>query len=560
TMTNPLTRNNVAVTITKNVTGAPATGAPGTYNFSITCANPTATYTGSMTIPANGTTATSAAVNIPAGSTSCTILETARPTAPANYTWGAATYVQLVTPLPVSGTATGTITNPLTANPASLTITKNVTGAPATGAPGTYNFSVTCATPAATYNGTVVIPANGITGTSAAISIPVGSTNCAVTEGTIPTAPTNYTWGAVTYAQPAAAAATPGAVLTGTMTNPLTRNNVAVTITKNVTGAPATGAPGTYNFSITCANPTATYPGSMTIAANGITATSAAISIPAGSTGCTILETARPGAPVNYTWGTATYTQPPVTLPASGTATGTITNPLTPNAAGLTVTKNVTGAPATGAPGTYNFSVTCATPAATYNGTVVIPANGTTGTSAAVSIPAGSTNCVITEGTIPTAPTNYSWGAVTYVQPAAAALPPGGSITGTMTNPLTRNNVAVTITKNVTGAPATGAPGTYNFSITCANPTATYPGSMTIAANGTTATSAAISIPAGSTGCAITEGTIPTAPVNYTWGTATYAQPPATLPASGTATGTITNPLTPNAAGLTVTKNVTGAP
>jgi len=76
-----------------------------------------------------------------------------------------------------------------------------------------------------------------------------------------------------------------------------------------------------------------------------------------------------------------------------------------------------------------------------------------------VSIPAGSTSCTITEGTQPTAPTNYSWGAATYTQPSATAMAAGGTANGTIVNPLSRNQIAVTIGKTVTGAPASGAPG-----------------------------------------------------------------------------------------------------
>ncbi|HOB02950.1 MAG TPA: DUF5979 domain-containing protein, partial [Casimicrobium huifangae] len=105
------------------------------------------------------------------------------------------------------------------------------------------------------------------------------------------------------------------------------------------------------------------------------------------------------------------------TLPIGTSQTGT-NNPdssqacVNPAQVPVTINKTVTGAPATGAPGTYNFTITCSTPTATYNGSVTLTGTATTG-STTINVPAGSTNCVVTEPSVPTAPTNYSWGAAT---------------------------------------------------------------------------------------------------------------------------------------------------
>ncbi|MEQ1597466.1 MAG: hypothetical protein ABL985_20480, partial [Casimicrobium sp.] len=131
---------------------------------------------------------------------------------------------------------------------------------------------------------------------------------------------------------------------------------ITVTLNKTVTGAPATGAPGTYNFSISCQTPTATYPASITLSGATLTG-STTVSIPAGSTNCVATETGVPTAPTNYTWGTPVVTGGTMATPLFANATVGVTNPLTRNNVAVTITKNVTGAPATGAPGTYNFSI-----------------------------------------------------------------------------------------------------------------------------------------------------------------------------------------------------------
>ncbi|MFT3789767.1 MAG: hypothetical protein QM741_01560 [Rudaea sp.] len=220
--------------------------------------------------------------------------------------------------------------------------------------------------------------------------------------------------------------------------------------------------------------------GSATTSGTGTSASTGQIVLPAGST-LQFTEALKAGgtgtdqAPSNYIAllsctnattgsatvppsgsGTAQATQQawPEFTPAAGDVLNcTITNTLAPGT--LTVTKNITGGPATTSAMAFPFSVACSTPDATYSGTVDVAANATTG-STTVSIPAGSTNCTISEGTQPTAPTNYTWGTPTYTQPAATAMAAGGTASGTIVNPLnTLPSIAVTKTvKTVNGSPA----------------------------------------------------------------------------------------------------------
>lgn len=323
---------------------------------------------------------------------------------------------------------------------------------------------------------------------------------------------------------------------------------VPVTVTKTLTGAPAGGVDGTYAFTLTCG--TNTYNGSVVLGGGALTG-QATVNVPVGSTGCTVAETSTPPAPTNYTWGTATYVQP--TSPIAAGATATITNPLSANPGTLTITKTITGGTSATAL-SFPYTVTCATPSNTYTGNVTVAAGASNGTATVNNIPAGST-CTVAEGTLPPPPSNYSWGTPTYTQPSGA-MAPGGTQTATIANSLARNQVTLTVTKDVTGAPATGAPGSYDFSVSCANPTASYTGSVVLTGT-TTSGTGTVTIPEGSTGCTVTETSTPTAPPNYTWGTATYVQP--TSPIASGATATITNPLIDMRADVSVVKTLTTA-
>ncbi|MBS0514859.1 MAG: hypothetical protein JSS16_05255 [Proteobacteria bacterium] len=429
----------VAVTINKTVTGAPAAGAPGGYAFSLVCNN--GTYTGTVALTGTATNG-STTVDVPQGAICSTLTETSKATAPTNYNWGTETTVP---PGTITTGSSGSITNPLSLIPGTLTVTKTITGGPAVTSAMAFPFNVACSTPAATYPGTVNVAANATTG-STTVSIPAGSTNCTIAEGARPTAPTNYTWGAPTYTQPSAAAMPAGGTASGTIVNPLTRNQIAVTISKTVTGAPASGAPGAYGFSLTC--DTGTYTGTVTLTGTATTG-STTVNVPQGATCPTLTETSKATAPTNYTWGTATTTAPVGTIAAG--SSGSMTNPLTRNQIAVTISKTVTGAPASGAPGAYGFSLTCDT--GTYTGTVTLAGTATTG-STTVNVPQGATCPTLTETSKAAAPTGYSWGTATTVPPTGT-IAAGSS--GTITNPLNLPaDITVTKTvKTVNGAPAT---------------------------------------------------------------------------------------------------------
>ncbi len=524
--------------VTINYTMSPSVPAP-----SLVCSGSAGSgaYNAVTATPSTGTAATANGCGTLTGVPSLTVAKGV----PTITNTGGNTY---------SATYTLTVSN--TGGAAGSYTLTDTPGFPATGVTLT-NWTVT------TTNGTLNSPVPAVANNTAA---QISASNVSIAAGTtsVPTTHTytvqiNYTMTSAASALTCSGSAGSGAynatAITGSSS--ATANNcgalnkiVAVTINKTVTGAPAAGAPGGYAFSLVCNN--GTYTGTVALtgtATNGSTT----VDVPQGAICSTLTETSKATAPTNYNWGTET-TVPPGTITTG--SSGSITNPLSLIPGTLTVTKTITGGPAVTSAMAFPFNVACSTPAATYPGTVNVAANATTG-STTVSIPAGSTNCTIAEGARPTAPTNYTWGAPTYTQPSAAAMPAGGTASGTIVNPLTRNQIAVTISKTVTGAPASGAPGAYGFSLTC--DTGTYTGTVTLAGTATTG-STTVNVPQGATCPTLTETSKAAAPTGYSWGTATTVPPTGTIAAGSS--GTITNPLN-LPADITVTKTVktvNGAP
>ena len=250
-----------------------------------------------------------------------------------------------------------------------------------------------------------------------------------------------------------------------TVTNKVVLDTQVVTVNKTVTGAPSTGAPGAYAMSIACAAPTTgPFTGTVTLTGSAVTGATT-ISIPGGATDCLTTETSKPTAPTGYSWGSATLPASFATT-AGGSNAVTVSNPLIAGAHTVTVTKTVTGAPSTGAPGAYAMSIACAAPnAGPFTGTVTLSGAATTGTTT-VSIPAGATSCATTETSKATAPTGYSWGSATL--PASFATTAGGNNAVTVTNPL--NVAAADMQSSVSCVPTTPViGGMVKCTVTCTN-------------------------------------------------------------------------------------------
>ena len=466
----------------------------------------------------------------------------------------------------LAGNNSSTLTYGIAA-PATVRLTKALSGAVAGYvAGGTFPATVACVITqipgAATSNTSSTV--NLTPGTPLDVVVPSAtatqSVTCTVSEGALPAAAAGYQYGTPTISTVTVTDPAPGAIVSSTITNPLITLSGSLTITKTISGAPVGYVPATgFNVFATCNLPAAgtRYPASGFVSAT--TTTPAIIgNIPAGAS-CIIDEdvASLPAAAANYTWSIPSITiVAGATIPAGGTLGGySVENSMFPNPAGLTVTKTIAGAAASVITSalSFPFTVACSTPTANYIGTVPVAANTLLGNSAAISIPAGSTSCTITEGTLPGAPAGYRWAAaVNYTQPAAGAVAAGGSISGSMGNTLQSGSLV--INKIVTIALPVAA--TFNFTLNCVAPSTTpattalgvgvsTSQSIALAAGATAGSTAAIGpIAAGST-CSVTEAA-PAAIPNYKWGTTPAATTGLVIANSATPTAVpVTNVLTP---------------
>ena len=322
---------------------------------------------------------------------------------------------------------------PLTVNPPpALTINKTVSGSPSTGLNASFAFTTVCtkdgnAVSGSPFSSTITVASPATTGSASVNGIPVGS-NCKVSE-TPPQAagaPTNYQWGATPQD---VSVKTTSAGVSAPFTNPLTRLTGTLTISKTVSGGPATGLNATFAFTAVCTdtdNSTISgspFSASITVASPATGGSATVSGIPAGAS-CVVSETApaASSAPANYQWG-ATPAAVTVAMKSSGAA-APFTNTLTRITRDLVINKTVSGGPATGLNATFTFTTTCsdgsnAVSGSPFTSTVSVASPATTGSATVKAIPAGAA-CAVKE-TAPTAasaPAGYQWGAL----PAAVSV------------------------------------------------------------------------------------------------------------------------------------------
>ncbi|HEY0231996.1 MAG TPA: DUF5979 domain-containing protein, partial [Dokdonella sp.] len=341
-------------------------------------------------------------------------------------------------------------------------------------------------------------------------------------------------------------------------------------VTKTVSGSPA-GYSGSFSIQATCLSAgTDVSAGIVPASVQSVTAGTGADgqltfdNIPQGAT-CTVSEGTLPATlPASYAWlaGTPTITQPAGAISATPVS-AIVVNTMVQQIAGLTVVKTVSGGPATYS-GSFPIGVAC-----TLNGT---PVTGITpgamqsvGAGSAASgavnfgnIPQGAA-CLVSEGSLPTAPAGYVWGTPTITQPALIA---ASGTTATVANTLAQQLGTLTVTKSVSGGPA-GYGGSFPITATCtsngAPVTGITPGATQTAFAGTAGSGSVAfgNIPQGAV-CSVSEGALPTAPAGYTWGTPVITQPGAIGAAPGTAT--IVNSLGTLASSFRLIKTVNGGP
>ncbi|HJU39647.1 MAG TPA: DUF5979 domain-containing protein, partial [Tahibacter sp.] len=444
----------IAITKTVSPTGALTPGAAITYTVTVTNvgASDASGTTIADTLPAglvNGawTCSASGGAVCPTPSGTGAIAETiatfpiggsivytitatvgANPPATIDNTASAAPPNGLCSPGDTTPPCMATATSPVTLAFGDLVVTKTVGGGP-TGFSAAFPVSVACLVGTDPVTG--ILPSDtqtltagtGTPGTATFTNIPQGAT-CTVSEGALPAPPGGYSWGTPTITQPAPISGTPASA---TVANTLVRGSASLVITKHITGPAGTVAlvNGAFSFGVDC-GADGTFVGSANVV-DGADASATIANIPANAI-CTISETATAAPPSGYEWGTPTIAPNPVTMPASGTANATVTNPLVQTPADIAVAKIVdNAAPNVGE--NVTFTVT-----ATNNG----PADAT-GVEVTDGLPAGLAFVSATpSGTTTYAPATGIWSIGALALGASETL----EIVATVTDPGLITNTA----------------------------------------------------------------------------------------------------------------------
>jgi len=264
----------------------------------------------------------------------------------------------LCTPGDTAPPCTATASSTVTLAFGELVVNKTVSGGPAGFSAG-FPISVACVVGSDPVSGILpsdtqtITAGTGAPGAVTFSNIPQGAA-CTVGEGTLPPPPGGYSWGAPSITQPAPISATPASA---TVANTLIRGSASLVITKHITGSPAAVAQvsGAFAFGVDC-GADGTFSASANVV-DGADANATIANVPANAV-CTIAETATAAAPSGYEWGTPTIAPNPVTLPASGSASAAVTNPLERSPADIAVTKLVDNAtPNVGETVTFTLSV-----------------------------------------------------------------------------------------------------------------------------------------------------------------------------------------------------------
>jgi Domain of unknown function (DUF5979) len=561
---NTMVQQVAGLSVVKSVTGGPA-GFSGSFEIDVACtlSGNAITVTPASQMVSAGT-AGSGTVNfsgIPQGAI-CTVSEGSMPATPTSYTWAAPT---ISAPVTIQATgSTATVANMLSQQFGSLIVNKTVSGGPA-GYSDSFPITVECSLGGVTVtplesNSQSVTAGTGSAGSVTFSHIPQGST-CTTSEGALPAAPLSYTFGTPVVTQAPAIAA---ASVTATVANSLAQQFGSLQVTKTVSGGPASYS-DSFLINVACtlagAAVTPTEGNSQSITAGPGTPGALTFShLPQGSI-CTTGEGALPNPPLSYTFGTPTITQ--AAAIAATQVTATVVNTLTQQMAGLTVTKTVSGGPS-GYQDNFTIIVACTLSGNAVSGITPNPsqsiAAGPAGSGSVNfgNIPAGSI-CTVSEGALPTAPASYTWATPSITQSGPIAVT--GS-TATVANILSQQFGTLIVTKQLNGGPS-GYGSSFPIVASCTlNGVAVAPAEGTTqSASATTGGSGSVTfsqIPQGAT-CTVSEGSLPAAPIGYTWATPIVTQPTSAITTTAS-TATVVNALTQLDPPFVLIKSVTGGP
>ena len=442
---NRFTQDLGSLEITKALgTNAPAAASLKTYTFTV-----------------SGPNGYSAIVQIDgAGSETLTDLVPGRYTVTENETDAAISGYDLVVTgggaveVDAKTVATTTITNTYTEILGSLTVGKTVTGAPASEANKTFEFTVTGPN---NYSETFTLK-NGESKTLSDLKL---GTYTVTENGTAANGAAQISgYDLVVTGDGDVELTAANKDKTATVTNAYTEILGSLTVTKTVTGAPASEANKTFEFTVTGPN---NYSTTVTLkAGESQTLTDLAL----GTYTVTENGTAANGAAQISGYDLVVSGEGDVTLTAADKAkTATVTNAYTEEVKGsLTVAKTVTGAPASEANKTFEFTVTGPN---NYSTTVTLKA----GESQTLTDLALGTYTVTESGTAANGAAQISGYTLAVSGEGDVELTATDKAkTATVTNAYTEEvKGSLTVTKTVTGAPASAFDKEFEFTVTGPN-------------------------------------------------------------------------------------------
>ncbi len=435
------------------------------------------------------------------------------------------------------------VTNRITRDRGSLSITKTLQNPDDASVQATFAVTYTC-----TLDGQPPITGkvDVAPGTPRVINgIPTGYA-CSIVE-TAPTPVAGYTWDEATYSTQPVTVTRDGQQIGITVTNRITRDRGSLSIEKTLQNPDDASVQATFAVTYTCrmdGQPPIT--GTVNVAPG----TPQVINgIPTGST-CTISETA-PTPVAGHTWDAPTYSPPSITVNKKGeTFTLGVTNRITRDRGSLAIEKTLVNPNDATVQETFAVTYTCTMQGAeNVTGTV----NVAPGTPEVVSgIPTGYT-CTITE-TAPTPVTGFTWADPTYDPESIVIGIKGKTFTLGVTNTIAREMGSLVLSKTLTGGPA-GYTGPFSIGYTC-----TFPGSEPLSGTVELAadqTSDPVDVPSGYV-CSATE-TLPAAPAGHTFGTPQIGAP-VTIANRTRSEIAVANTLTRDTGSLVVAKTLTGGP
>jgi hypothetical protein len=338
-------------------------------------------------------------------------------------------------------TVTCTYTN--TKQLGGLKLLKTLSNADGATVPTSFTIDYNCGTG---FTGSVSVAPAGFQTVS---NIPTGTT-CNISEPALTPIP-GFTWGTPVISATSVVIGE-GTTVEVTVANSITRDVGGLQIVKTLSNPDGATVPASFAVNYDCG---VGYTGQVNVSPGSPQTVSG---IPTGRT-CTVTEVA-PAAIPGYTWGTITYTPSSVDISTSGgTFTITVGNSITRDQGYLKISKTFN--PLTsGFNGTFAVVYNCGA----GNVTVNLAAGGST----TVGPFATGTSCTVSEPTLPSAPTGWTFGTPS-VSGSPATIVKGdqaAAVTVTVTNTISRDQGYLKLSK-VFDPKTSGFGGTFAVVYNC---------------------------------------------------------------------------------------------